>query len=51
MNSSTASISGSMGPVRVVAGDVIVELLPESLDDVRLRRVGWQEVEHDAPPS
>ncbi len=37
------------GAVRVVAGDVVVELLPEPLDHVRLRRVGRQEVEHDAP--
>src|SRR6266568_5395425 len=49
MNSSTASISGSMCAVRVVAGNVVVELLPEPLDDVRLRRVGRQEVKHDAP--
>jgi hypothetical protein len=34
------------GTVRVVASDVVVELLPEPLDDVRLRRVGRQEVEH-----
>jgi len=27
------------GAVSVVAGDVIVQLLPEPLDDVRLRRV------------
>jgi hypothetical protein len=37
------------GAVRVVSGDVVVELLPEPFDDVRLRRVRREEVEHDAP--
>jgi hypothetical protein len=36
------------GPVRVVAGDVVVRLLPEPLDHLRLRRVGREEVERDA---
>src|SRR5439155_17906132 len=35
-------------PVPVVAGDVVVKLLPQPLDHVRQRRVGWQEVKHDA---
>jgi hypothetical protein len=34
-------------PVGVVAGDVIVELLPQALDDVRLGRVRRQEVDPD----
>ncbi len=35
------------GAVRVVSGDMVVELLPEALDHVRLRRVRRQEVEYD----
>ena len=34
------------GPMPVIASDVVVELLPEPLDDVGQWRVGRQEVEH-----
>ena len=48
MWSSTTSHQRLDGAVRVVASNVVVELLPEPLDHVRLRRVGRQEVEDDA---
>lgn len=35
--------------VAVVASDMLLELLPQSLDGVRLGRVGRQEVRHHAP--
>ena len=35
--------------VAVISGDVVVELLPQSLDDVVIGRVRREEVKHDSP--
>ena len=43
------SNEGVDAAMAMVSRDVIMELLPESLDDVVVRRVRRQEVQHDAP--
>ena len=40
---------GLDGAMLVISGDVVVELLPQSLDDVVIRGVGWKKMQHDAP--
>jgi len=41
---------GLNGLVPMVEGDVVVKLLPEALDDVRLRRVRGRKCKRRRPP-